>query len=91
MVNEICPNYKELASVNYSVFMDSRNKATFIFPVCFEVIGSKAVQFAPFTRYSHVFDNLLLLFATVPEKPGARGNFIFFEPYLPRVNKKVEY
>lgn len=84
----VFPEYSALKSIDYSVFMRTRKKATFIFPVIIEVYSSKQKGEIPFLS---PLEHVLKLFYYPPGQNKLLDikNYIYFKPYTIRLDKRV--
>lgn len=78
------PNYLSLKKFDFGVFMNGRDKASFILPVALEVVSSKGEQYLQ-RKEADGLDLILNLFPRTADLEG----FIYFRPVAFRINKQV--
>lgn len=82
---KICITYEKLEHLDYTVFMNKRNKAIFIIPVIFDVIDSKRKAFK-FKHNMDISDSMMELYARDPHI----DEYIYFRPFTIQINKKAD-
>jgi len=82
----IYPKYDFLKSVNYQLFMKDKEKAIFIFPVALEIIGSKLNKHR---TESDFLNKIMTLLSYKMDDFRMIDDYIYFQPFLLRINKIV--
>ncbi|HEY0670060.1 MAG TPA: hypothetical protein VGD22_17900, partial [Sphingobacteriaceae bacterium] len=82
----IYPNYKLLQSIDYSLFMDGRDQATFLFPVLLQV--GHAEDKTPAQFYS--YEIAMKMFDSKNTESDITER-IYFGPFISVIDKTIRY
>ncbi|HEY0898192.1 MAG TPA: hypothetical protein VGD90_02615 [Sphingobacteriaceae bacterium] len=80
----VFPKYRFLETVNFGAFMKDRNSATFVFPVLLEIHGSKRFN----GEFTYIMEKAMSLFSEPNRQPSDISKYIYFPPFMERLNKR---